>query len=258
LGSRQSFVQSGRPGVSTRQLIHWLIPEGPIVQMYINPQNISYNDKKSVTSQRTKGGFVLQYWGPELTTLNLSGTTGTSGIEGINVLYDVYNNEQVAFDPFALFLAERLNQEQNTLLESSDFNENEFIGSLLGSSESMLPNNSSSPSLASLAFSVEMYWSGAVYRGFFTDFIVKESSESLGLFQYDINFTVTSKRGFRSNFQPWHKSATSGPSDSGPFGPPRSFGPLVGGDQQTPQREPAQVSQQDISDRIASFGLNIF
>ena len=46
-----------------------------------------------------------------LSILDITGTTGTSGIEGINVLYDIYRNEQLAFDPFALFLAAKNNQD---------------------------------------------------------------------------------------------------------------------------------------------------
>lgn len=264
LSTRQGAIQNNRPAVSTRQLIHWLLPEGPIVQMYINPQNISYNYKKNISSQRTKGGYSLQYWGPELTVLNISGTTGTSGIEGINVLYDVYNNEQIAFDPFALFLAAKLNQERQTqglFAPDSAFNESaEFIGSLLGANESLLPQGvTQAPSLASLAFTVEMYWSGEVYRGYFTDFTVKESADQLGLFNYDINFTVTQKRGFRSNFLAWHRSATSGPSNSDPqLGTPYSYGSLVGRNQATPQVESNPVSTTVLDGIASSFGLSGF
>ena len=218
--TRQSFLQNERPGVTTRNLIHWLVPEGPIVQMYVNPQNISYNHKKNITSQRTKGGYSLQYWGPELTTINIDGTTGTSGIEGINVLYDIYNNEQLAFDPYALYLTAKLNQEQQGtgLTDNSALSIGaDFVGSLLGASESNLPRGvSQPPTLAQLAFTVEMYWSGEIYRGYFTDFTVKESADQLGLFNYSISFVCTQKRGFRSNYLAWHRSATSGPSFSNP------------------------------------------
>ena len=112
LGTRSGRLPVRRSAVKGRKTIHWLVPEGPIVQMYINPQNIRYNYSKNIENQRTKGGFVIHYWGENLTVLNLSGTTGTSGIEGINVLYDVYRNEQLAFDPYALFQSAR--QQQDT------------------------------------------------------------------------------------------------------------------------------------------------
>jgi hypothetical protein len=111
LGTRQSLIQNERPATSGRKLIRWLIPDGPIVEMYINPQGISYDNNKSISQVRTKGGYNFQYWGPELVKLNITGTTGTSGIEGINVLEDVYNAEQLAFDPYALYLASKVQQE---------------------------------------------------------------------------------------------------------------------------------------------------
>lgn len=264
LSTRQGMIQNNRPAVSTRQIIHWLLPEGPIVQMYINPQNISYNYKKTISSQRTKGGYALQYWGPELTILNISGTTGTSGIEGINVLYDIYNNEQIAFDPFALFLSAKLNQERQTqglFAADSAFNESaDFIGSLLGTNESLLPQGvTQAPSLASLAFTVEMYWSGEVYRGYFTDFTIKESVDQLGLFNYDINFTVTQKRGFRHNFLAWQRDPTKGPSNSDPeLGVPFSYGSLVGKEQATPQVESVKPSSTVLNQISSSFGINGF
>ncbi len=234
--TQQNQLPNNRPAYSKRNLIHWLVPEGPIIQMYINPQNIRYTYKKLINSQKTKGGYVLQYWGEELTTLAISGTTGTSGIEGINVLYDLYRNEQIAFDPFALAIAAKAQQDQAAAnssdlfgLDSALNSGSNFISSLIGASQTIGPSAMiQTPTLASLAFTVELYWSGEVYRGYFTDFSVTENAEKLGLFDYDMNFTVTQKRGFRQNFLGWHKSATSGPSNSNPIsGIPHSFGQLV-------------------------------
>lgn len=259
MGTRQSRVPNERAGVSTRHIVHWFVPEQPIVQMYINPKTITYSDKKAISSQRTKGGFVLQYWGEELTSLRLSGTTGTSGIEGINVLQDVYRNEQLAFDPFALTLAANKDKASLEGLGSSiggavggDIGSliGGAVGGLLQSSIDNVSAPSPSPSLAQLAFTVEMYWSGAVYRGYFQSFSVTESADMLGLFDYDIEFMVTQKRGFRQNFLPWHRSATSGPSNSDPtFGTPHSFGVLLPSDSPTPQR----VAPED-RDILSSIG----
>lgn len=249
-GTRQSRIQNERPAVSRRKLMHWLVPEGPIVQMYVNPQSVRYNYKKVINPQRTKGGFAVQYWGEDLIPLSIQGTTGTSGIEGINVLYDIYRNEQLAFDPYALLVSAK--KEQETF--SSDLSTigtdvfglpsnpegfggiaSDFISTLTGSAQqfSNIPRNA--PSLAALACTVELYWSGEVYRGFFTSFSVTESAQELGLFNYDIEFIATQKRGFRQNFMPWHRSATSGPSNSSPeFGTPHSFGSLVSSEQGFP------------------------
>src|SRR5260221_7430062 len=104
-GLPSSKVRSGRKAHFERSIIHWFVPEIGIVNMYINPQRITYNDRKVIDPQRTKGGYVVQYWGEELTILNISGHTGSSGIEGINVLHEIYRAEQLNFDPIALTMA---------------------------------------------------------------------------------------------------------------------------------------------------------
>lgn len=235
-GTRESQISNNRIATNTRKIMHWLVPEGPVIQMYINPQNVSYNYRKNITPTRTKGGYTIQYWGEELTVLNIGGTTGTSGIEGINVLHDLYRNEQVQFDPFALFLAAKLNQNGfNPGLLGADGSSPglSIVSGLLGAASSALPQSTQQPpTLASLAFTVELYWSGEVYRGYFSDFIVKEAADQLGLFSYEMTFQVTQKRGFRQNFLAWHRSPTSGPSNSDPqLGRPYSFGSLADGDQ---------------------------
>jgi hypothetical protein len=230
-GTRQSRVPNNRAAMARRHLMRWLVPEQPIVQMYVNPQNFKVDYKKHLSKVRTKGGYTIQYWGEELTSLNLSGTTGTSGIEGINVLYDIYRNEQLMFDPFALFLQ----AERDRLEEDDIFNDLTGIGDtilgevgniLTSAKEGGVPNTSrTKPTLASLAFTVELYWSGEVYRGFFENFSITERADNIGLFDYSMTFTVTQRRGFRQNFFGWHRSATSGPSNSNPVvGVPHSFG----------------------------------
>jgi hypothetical protein len=256
LGTRMGTYPNYRPGVFTRNLIRWMIPEGPIVQMYINPQNIDVKYRKDISRERTKGGFVIQYWGEALTELSIRGTTGTSGIEGINVLLDVYRNEQLAFDPYALYLASKNMQEStvgdvfgigSTLSQmgsafsgsvedvftgggsAGSFFGDDGIGSLFGIAENASAQAARKPpTLASLAATVEMYWSGEVYRGFFTDFGVTESAQRIGLFDYTMSFVATQKRGLRKNFFAWHRSAVHGPSNSDPnFGTPHSFGKSV-------------------------------
>jgi len=237
LGTRQSRVRNNRVGVSKRKLMRWLVPEQPIVQMYLNPQQVQYQYRKQVTEARTKGGYVLQYWGEEITGLSINGTTGTSGIEGINVLYDIYRNEQLMFDPFALFL--QAEQEKAEDQDFTDFLGLGFVNDLANlvnpDEQASVPATRNKPTLASMAFTVELYWSGEVYRGYFKDFTVTESAQNLGMFDYTISFRATQKRGFRANFQPWHRSATSGPSDSGINGPPHSFA-IQAVNQARPQR----------------------
>jgi hypothetical protein len=98
-------VRGGRDSQLKRNIITWFIPQFGIVRMYVNPQSISYVHKKIISKERTKGGFTLQYWGEDLTQINIQGTTGSAGIEGINVLYEIYRAEQYAFDGVGLTLA---------------------------------------------------------------------------------------------------------------------------------------------------------
>ena len=87
-------------GISNRdkQIITWRLPNGTSVQMYINPESLNINESKQINYTRTKGGFVVQYWGANLTQISLRGTTGSSGVRGINVLNDIYNAENRAFE----------------------------------------------------------------------------------------------------------------------------------------------------------------
>lgn len=239
-----SNIPNERGAIQTRSLIRWFVPEVGVVEMYINPQSISYQFKKSITNVRTKGGFTLQYWGEDLTQLSINGTTGSSGIEGINVLEDVYRAEQNAYDPFALAVAAQIDAENNDALSVfGGFGDilsgigNQFTSALSAAVQTGSPVISRpQPTLASLAFSVEMYYSGWVFRGYFTDFRVDERAEKLGLFDYAMTFVVTQRRGLRTNFLGWHRSATSGPSNSDPeFGVPYSYKGLYT-EQATPSR----------------------
>lgn len=230
IGTRQSRISNERPAVFARNMMRWFVPEMGIVEMFINPQNVTYNEKKQISEQRTKGGFVLQYWGEELGKLSITGTTGTSSIEGINVLYDVYRAEQLAFDPYALVFAAQ--EDEENALYGGNFGllgdiANLGMDTVTNVFESGSPTTRPKPTLASLAFSIELYWSGWVFRGYFTDFQLVERADHLGLFDYTIHFTYTQRRGFRTNFLAWHRSPTNGPSESDPLdGPPYSY---VGG-----------------------------
>ena len=250
VGGRQSQVPNRRAAIQKRTMLQWLVPEQPIIEMYINPQSLSWSYKKLITKTRTKGGFSVQYWGEDLIEVKCDGTTGTSGIEGINILLDVYRNEQLMFDPYALYLAEEKDRRDNSL--SNDINifgtgalgsglndvGNILINASKGSSstgrESLL-GSSNKPNLASLAFNVEMYWQGEVYKGYFTNFDFDEKATELGLFTYRFSFTAIQKRGYRNNYLGWHRSATNGPSNSSvPLGPPLSYGSLITGESGTP------------------------
>jgi hypothetical protein len=220
-GLPYNSVPNQRAGQLRRNIITWFVPEFGIVRMYVNPSQIVYSDKKHITKERTKGGFSLQYWGEELTTLNITGTTGASGIEGINVLHEIYRAEQLGFDSTGLSLAANNANAPNLLngIASMVGTPSAATSTVLGGIGGMLglstPNTglvaSNIPSLASLAFRVELYYNGWVYRGYFESMNFTESATDF-LMNYNITFIATQRRGYRTNFFAFNKSAKNGPS----------------------------------------------
>lgn len=191
-------------GISNRdkQVMTWRLPGGNTVQMYINPENFVTSDRKSIVPTRTKGGFVVQYWGEELTKLSLRGTTGSSGIKGIQVLRDIYRAENNAFELVAATQTSEFLQRAS----ESGLNTANLAQTFATLSDELRQSNFLlRPSLASLALSVNLFYQGIQYKGFFTEFTVTESVEALGMFDYDLEFTATEMRGSRENFMPWHK-----------------------------------------------------
>jgi len=232
-GLPASKIPSQRGFRNKRHIIHWFVPEIGVINMYINPQSIDYNFKKLITPERTKGGYVIQYWGEELPTLGLHGTTGSSGVEGLNVLYEIYRAEQLNFDPIGLTLAsDSMVSGLGNLIGGASQTLGGLGGELLSSTagvlglnpltQSILPRNP--PTLATLAFGVEMYYNGWVFRGYFNSMSWKESVDRLGMFDYDIQFTVTQRRGYRYNYLPFQRSANNGPSNNSEGGVPLSYG----------------------------------
>ena len=90
-----------------------------------------------------------------------------------------------------------------------------LISNLLGGAQ----NPPLLPTLGSLAIGVEMYYQGWVFKGFFEDFSVTEStSQGVGFFTYNMTFTVVDRRGLRLNFAPWHRNPLSSGTVQNPGG----------------------------------------
>lgn len=231
-GLPSSQVPNNRIGTDSRPIIHWMVPDFGVIKMYVNPRAIHYAEKKLINKEKTKGGFNLQYWGEELTTLIIYGTTGASGIEGINVLHEIYRAEQYAFDAVGTSLAYNNaatgagqqilggigNSMGNSLASGTSVGSNVggyITSSLFGTDPtSQALANQNIPSLAQYAFTVEMFYLGWIYRGYFDSMNFNEDANSLGLFEYDITFIATERRGYRVNNFPFQKSAVDGPSGS--------------------------------------------
>jgi len=206
-------AQGNIPATYRRNLIYWVLPDTGVVSMFINPNNISINRSKEIKSERTKGGFVTQYFGESLTDVSITGTTGSFGIEGINILEDIYRNEQIVFDTVALNA--EANNEQETGNWFADFfapslGDALSFASMLGDSEMNSPFSGPKPSLAYYASSIEMHYGPLTFHGYFTNFTVTESADTLGWFNYDLKFKATVVKGRRANFMPWHRSPQIG------------------------------------------------
>lgn len=184
-------------GVTDRkeQIMTWRLPNRNTVRMYINPESFSIKEAKVINSIRTKGGYVVQYWGEQFPVITMSGTTGSSGIEGINILRDVYLSENRAFDLVANALSRKA---------GSSTSVDDLINGVVNST--IDTDSVFRPSLASLALNVGLYYQGVFYRGFFNSLDVTETVDKLGLFSYTIGFTVTHISGKRKNYLAWHKT----------------------------------------------------
>lgn len=207
----QQVIDIPRTGHIVREMLTWRTPHLGYVKMYINPQQIQIEESKDITSTRTKGGFVVQYAGENITQISIDGTTGSGGIEGINILESVYRSEQEAFEGIATALDERLSVLQmDTLTGLSSF----IDPNLFQLADDALRNfGRPQPTLASLATNIELFFQGVLYRGYFTKFGVSEVAESPGLFRYTLMFNAYAKQGVRRNFMPWHRQPIN-PADT--------------------------------------------
>lgn len=200
------------------------------VQMYLNPESINLNDSKIINETLTKGGYVVQYWGEKNTIISFNGTTGSSGIEGINLLNRAYRHEQFEFENIiksriaaaknrikasVVENASKLNEIQSgvqlstvpsALADGLETIMDVFSGNKGSVDDRQWESISARESLGSLATTVEMHFDGVVYQGYFTSFSVTESAQNPGIFSYNSNFTVLRKEGVRKNFMPWHRN----------------------------------------------------
>jgi hypothetical protein len=202
LKPQPSFRAANGPNARDEHIMTWRLPNGSSVQMYLNPQSLAIRESKQINTTRTKGGFVVQYWGANLTELTISGITGSSGIQGINVLRDIYYSENRAFD----LVAATQTSEMVNELSSQELNSNNISDSMVDLAAKLRSRNFIlRPSLAALATSVLMFYQGEEWKGFFTQFSVTETAERTGMFEYSLIFMATERHGKRGNSFAWQK-----------------------------------------------------
>lgn len=184
------FQERGYKGIKApkRNLILWQVPHlgnDRYIEMYVNPQGIAFTNRKTISSKRTKGGFIMQYWGEELEAVNINGITGDGGIEALNALFDVYRSEQLAF------------------IEIAD---KAASGGVAGADSNLMKRRQP---LAPLAASVVMWYMGQGRRGYFMDMQYDENTNLNGTLSYRMTFSVVETVGIRKNFMPWHRKPWS-------------------------------------------------
>lgn len=207
----QDIIDASRAGVYERQMLRWRVPLFGWITMFLNPENITTADTKEISRTRTKAGFIFQYAGENLTEITLRGTTGSSGMEGINILRSIYRSEQLAFERIADEidrtgpLAEFLQLSRGAT--GTDFFNAPLLGAVTERTADIALNILSQPfpTLSSLAANVELFFQGELYRGYFNGFTVEEDAQSPGLFTYTLNYVAYARQGVRRNFMPWHR-----------------------------------------------------
>lgn len=212
-GAVLSLIQEQTVGTIKREVLTWRTPHLGYVRMYINPQQLTIGSRKDISTTRTKGGFIIQYAGESLTDINIEGTTGSGGIDGINILESIYRAEQEAFEGIALALEERLSVLQSNTLTGLNQLSSVIPDLFLVATDTLRNFGRPQPTLASLAANIEMFFQGATYRGYFENFSVVERAGSPGLFDYTIKFVSYAKQGLRRNFMPWHRQPLN-PADN--------------------------------------------
>lgn len=206
-------------------------------KLYLNPSSISSAMRKSIQKQFTKGGFFVQYWGEELTTLSINGITGSAGISEINKLISIYRHELIHFNNLVINKNIEFNEALNDSLDVvNSGNENRYVSTLSYLDQLLLSGQGQTvvdgfttftdnlsniisgkkddpvkykeivqeQSLATLATSLVMEFKGIFYRGYIDGFTFSENASEPGLFSYNFNFIVLYSSGKRENFMPWH------------------------------------------------------
>ncbi len=114
LEQRKTFIPMAFQITSPFNNRRALLPHALV--MHINPQNYSESHTKKLERIQTRGGFVEQHWGDELTDINADGSTGAfmnvfTGLSSVlrhktiawdryRDLHDLYRNNGSVYDPY--------------------------------------------------------------------------------------------------------------------------------------------------------------
>lgn len=114
MATRQTFIPMAFQVTSPFSNRRVLMPHALI--MHVNPQNYSEQHSKKIERIQTRGGFVEQHWGDDLTEITCDGSTGAfmniyTGLTSLlrqrtiqwdryRDLHDLYRNNGSLYDPY--------------------------------------------------------------------------------------------------------------------------------------------------------------
>lgn len=138
-------------------------PPGYQFDMLVNPQtfNISY-PKKTAIPVRTMGGWVIQYWFPELGGISAEGIVGN--------LLEAFNNDTKDSQAWSYFKKLIQVYQMNGVAYQASNNNRNF--------QSFIPT-------------VECHYDGYIYQGFFEDFSYSEEESNPWTRKYNFSFKFT-------------------------------------------------------------------
>lgn len=114
MSGRKTFIPMAFQITSPFDISQLLLPHALV--MHVNPQSYSENHNKRIERIQTRGGFVEQHWGDDLTEISAEGSTGAfmnlyTGLSAVmrhrtiawdryRDLHDLYRNNGSVYDPF--------------------------------------------------------------------------------------------------------------------------------------------------------------
>jgi hypothetical protein len=75
-GGNKNLDNTKRPFIAPNSPNYLAAKNLESVSFYINPRNINIQQRKLWQKLRTRGGWALQHWGPDIGTIQIRGTTG--------------------------------------------------------------------------------------------------------------------------------------------------------------------------------------
>ncbi len=154
----------------------------PDVELYIDPNSITVNKSVIANKKLTKGGFAVQFWGHDLTTINVNCVTGNfQPLYGIGVQIPP-SLSGAAFTSWFNQVRERWVKGGGPLKVFEKLKE-------WGYHQRYSTNEPWKGKPV-----IEVFWEDSLYEGFFTKFNYTLGSESPFNISFNFDFTILNRR----------------------------------------------------------------